>query len=378
MDAKKRFELITRNTDEVLTPEDLRHLLEIGAPLQHYIGFEISGFVHLGTGLATGAKIADFQKAGAKCICYLATWHAWINNKIDGKLETIRKASEFFKEGLKAGIKAMGGDPEKVKFISGDELYHNNDRFWQTVIDISKNMTMSRAMRATTIMGRKSGMEIPLAWLLYAPMQVADIYELRVNLAHAGLDQRKAHVVAREVANKTTVNPLKYKDKVIKPIAIHQHLILGLQKPSVWPVPKEQLSELWSSIKMSKSVGGSSIYVHESPEEIRKKIKNAFCPEGETEFNPLLDWAEHLIFVKDNAKLVVKRKKEHGGDKEYTKFEDLKKDFGEKKLHPLDLKSAMTDALIDLLEPCRKHFSKGKPKQLLEQMKLIMAKIGKK
>ncbi len=378
MDVEERLALITRNTDEVLTPEDLKWMLTQGIPLRHYIGFEISGFVHLGTGLVTGSKIADFQKAGAKCSCYLATWHAWINNKLDGKLETIRKSAEYFKEGLKAAVLAMGGDPENVKFVSGDELYHNNDDFWLNTIDIAKHMTLSRAMRATTIMGRQAGMEIPLAWLIYTPMQVSDIFAMDINLAHAGLDQRKAQVVAREVAEKLTIKRLEHKGKPYKPVAVHNHLILGLQKPPIWPAPKENLAELWSTLKMSKSVGGSAIFVHDTPEEIRAKIKNAFCPEGETDFNPLLDWAKHLVFIRDSAKLEVKRTPEHGGKISFTNIEDLKHAFAKKELHPLDLKAAMAEAIIDLLEPCRKHFSKGKPKKLLEEMQLTMAKVKPK
>ena len=63
MDINERFDLITRNAEEVLTPEDLRNLVETNEKLKHYIGFEISGKIHLGTGLMSGSKIADFQKA---------------------------------------------------------------------------------------------------------------------------------------------------------------------------------------------------------------------------------------------------------------------------------------------------------------------------
>jgi tryptophanyl-tRNA synthetase len=41
---------------------------------------------------------------------------------------------------------------------------------------------------------------------------------------------------------------------------------------------------------MSKSIPGSAIYMVDSEEEVRKKINGSFCPEGEVDFNPLLDW----------------------------------------------------------------------------------------
>jgi len=50
----------------------------------------------------------------------LADWHSWINDKLGGDLEKIKKiAVGYFKEGMKASLKCMGGDPEKLKFIQG-------------------------------------------------------------------------------------------------------------------------------------------------------------------------------------------------------------------------------------------------------------------
>ncbi len=364
MDTAKKVELITRNTDEVLTPEELKQLIDSGTPLKHYIGFEISGHVHIGTGVASGLKIADFQKAGVKCSSYLATYHAWINNKLGGQLDTIRSGAAYFKEGLIAGMLCSGADPEKVKFVSGDELYHNNDEYWRLVINIAKHTTMNRAMRATTIMGRQNAGEMPLAWLMYTPMQVADIFIQDVNLAHSGMDQRKAHIIAREVGLKANVEG----KKPYKPVAIHHHLLLGLQKPAIWPVPKERLQELWTQMKMSKSVPGSAVFIHDEPDVVRQKINGAFCPEGVTDFNPVLDWAKHLIFVKEKAKLDIERPAKFGGNVTFADYGALEGAFAAKKLHPMDLKKAVAEAVVELLEPARKHFAKPRVKKLKTEM----------
>ena len=63
---------IARNLEEVLTREDLEHLVASGTPLRHYIGFEISGKIHLGTGLVCMAKVKDFVEAGVDCTIFLA------------------------------------------------------------------------------------------------------------------------------------------------------------------------------------------------------------------------------------------------------------------------------------------------------------------
>lgn len=370
MDIETKFNLIKRNTEEVMTEEDLKILLESGMKLKHYIGFEISGKIHLGTGLMCMSKVKDFMDAGIDVFIFLADWHSWINDKLGGDRETIKKvAGGYFKEGLKASLKCVGGDPDKLKFVLGSDLYHNNDDYWATVIEISKHTTLARIRRSITIMGRKEGEAVDFAKLIYPPMQVADIFIQGIHLPHAGLDQRKAQVIARDVALKLKIKPLlDDQGNKIKPVAIHHHLILGLGKPPMWPISKDRLQEVWSALKMSKSKPDTCIFVHDSPEEIRRKIKNAFCPEGETEFNPVLDWTKYLIFRDKKSELFVERPQKFGGNITYYSYEDVEKVFVEKKLHPLDLKNAVAEKLIKILEPARKHFEKPRVKKMWEEL----------
>jgi len=373
LSVEEKFELITRNLEEILTSEDLRELLENGEKLKHYIGFEISGKIHIGSGLMCMSKLKDFMDAGIECSIFLADWHAWINDKLGGDIDVIKKvAVGYFKEGLKTSFKCIGGDPEKLKFVLGSDLYHNNDKYWQTLIDVSKNTSLGRMQRSITIMGRKEGESVDFAKLMYPPMQVADIFIQGINIAHAGLDQRKAHVVAREVAEKLKISPLfnKKKEK-IKPVAVHHHLILGLQKPPIWPVSKEQMQELWSNMKMSKSIPDSAIFITDSPDEIKRKLNKAFCPEKEIEFNPVLDWAKYLVF-RDKFILKIKRDKKFGGDVNYRSYMELEKDFVVGKLHPMDLKNAVAEKIVEILEPVRKHFEQPKIKKMREEMERLI------
>lgn len=372
MDVDKKLELIKKNAEEILVEEDLVNLLKNGEKLKHYIGFEISGKVHLGTGLMCMSKVKDFMDAGVDCRVFLADWHSWINDKLGGDLEVIRDvAVGYFKEAMKISLKCVGGNPEKLKFVLGSELYHNNDDYWATVIDVSKNTTLGRMQRSITIMGRKEGESVDFAKLIYPPMQVADIFIQGLNLPHAGLDQRKAQVIARDVALKLTKKPLlDKKGKKIKPVAIHHHLILGLGKPPMWPFPKEQMQDLWSSLKMSKSKPDTCIFIHDSEEEIKRKIKKAFCPEKEIEFNPIIDWIERLVFPL-TRKIELKRPEKFGGDVSYDSLDKLKKDYSKGKIHPMDLKDFVIRELTKILKPAREHFSKGKPKKMLEELEKL-------
>ncbi|MBU1088343.1 tyrosine--tRNA ligase, partial [Patescibacteria group bacterium] len=263
MNSDEKLKLITRNCQEVLVEKELKELLGNGTELKHYIGFEISGMVHLGTGLISMGKIADFVKAGVKCQIFLADFHSYLNNKLGGNWENIRWATEnYFKEGLIASLKCFGVDENQIEFITGKELYTDNIVHWETFMEVGKHVTLSRNLRSISIMGKMQGKDVDMATLFYPPLQVADIFTMGVNLAHAGTDQRKAHVIARQVAKKLIINPLKNaKGKVIAPIAIHQNLIAGLSGPTTGENSEE-------SLKMSKSKPGSAIFVHDTADEI--------------------------------------------------------------------------------------------------------------
>ena len=373
MNVEDKLELIKRNTEEIIGEDELKQLLESEEKLKHYIGFEVSGKPHLGHGLVCMSKVKDLHDAGIDVSIFLADWHSWINNKLGGNMSIIQKVGvPFFKEALIAAYKCVGGNPKDIKFVLGSELYHNNDKYWETVIDVSKNTNLARIQRSITIAGRKEGEAVNFALMIYPVMQVADIFAQRVNIAHAGNDQRKAQVIAREVSLHLK-EPLKdKKGNSIKPIAVHGHLILGLQKPPIWPVPKEKLQDLWSQMKMSKSIPTSAIYMTDSEDEVKKKISGAFCPEGEIEFNPLIDWAKYVIFVSDKSKLEIKRPEKFGGNKIYESFKELEKDFVERKLHPMDLKSAMAEKINEILEPARKHFAQPKIKKMKEEMDKLL------
>lgn len=371
----EKIKLITRNCQEVLTVEDLRKLIDEGTPLTHYIGFEISGMVHLGTGLISMGKIADFLKAGMKCKILLADFHSYLNNKLGGDWENIRWATEnYFKQGLIASLKCFGVDENQVEFVTGKELYTNNITHWETFMEVGKHVTLSRNLRSISIMGKKQGNDVNMATLFYPPLQVADIFTLGANIAHAGMDQRKAHVIARDVATKLKINPLKnIKGETIAPIAIHQNLIAGLTGPESVDL-KQGNEDVAIDLKMSKSKPGSAIFIHDTPDEIRAKIKKAYAPVGDIKFNPIIDWVKTLIFWgEETGNFTINRPEKFGGNVTYTKVADLIADYESQKLYPLDLKNGIADWLIEKLEPARKHFEQSGPKTGLEKMKEFIA-----
>jgi tyrosyl-tRNA synthetase len=369
LSKQARLQLIERNTAEVLGRSELPALLDSGAEIRHYIGYEISGKVHLG-GLLAMAKVHDLIAAGVRCSVLLADWHTWINDKLGGDRATIRRvATGYFAEALGAALACIGGRPAEVELVLASDLYEHNDEYWATLIEVSKNTTLARMQRSISIMGRQEGENIDFAKLIYPAMQVADIFAQGAHIAHAGLDQRKAHVIARDVALQMRICPLLGPSgQPIKPIALHHPLLLGLRRPPVWPVPKDSARDVFSAMKMSKSDPSSAVFVHDSPDTIRDKLRRAFAPPDTVEFNPVLDWIEKIVFQIAGGPLQVDRSAQNGGPVSFDTYDEVAAAYASGALHPMDAKNALAERLIALLEPARAHFESPEMRGLLEDL----------
>ncbi|KKT92580.1 MAG: tyrosine--tRNA ligase [Candidatus Andersenbacteria bacterium RIFCSPHIGHO2_12_FULL_46_9] len=344
---------LIKNSAEIITEDDFRERLESGTKLTHYIGFEISGYVHIGQGIMSALVMKDLTDLGVKCTVWLADWHTWINNKLDGTKATAAEIGRgYFTEAIKAAYLSVGGDPADLEFRLASDWYQQNTmQYWETVLGVMNNTTQARLQRSISIMGRKEGSEVEGAKLMYPAMQVADIFYLNVDIAHAGMDQRKAHVVMRDVA------PKVYPDRP-KPIALHHPLLIGLKKPATWPIPDgTDQKDVIIEMKMSKSDPNSAIWVHDTPDEIAKKVNQAFCPEKEIYFNPILNWIGHILWWNRERPFRIERKPEHGGGVEFNSYQELEKAYANAAIHPMDLKAAVAQELITLLEPARTHFA---------------------
>ncbi len=368
MTNEEKFNLITNNLEETLTEDELKALIESGRPIRHYIGLEISGKAHVGW-VFMMKKIKDLQDAGVEVQILLADWHTWLNKKLDGTLETAKRLGrDYFEEALKGAALSAGANPNNIKFVLGSELYDElGNEHWARVVKVAKATTLARMLRSTTIMGRKESEISDSAMLIYPALQSADIYSLKVNLAHAGTDQRNVHVVAREAASALGEE---------KPVAIHHHLLQGLLTPVLIEDPQTGVKVMdMEAAKMSKSKPDSAIFIHDTDEEIKRKINHAYAPEGILEFNPILDWVKYLIFY-DPTTFIVKRDEKWGGDLTYNSYGDLEKDYAEKKLHPQDLKGAVAGWLIQTLEPARKYFEDPAKKAALEEIEKLTTKTS--
>jgi tyrosyl-tRNA synthetase len=300
--------------------------------------------MHLGMGLLCGRKIIDLIDAGFDFTIFLADWHSWINNKLGGDMKKIRLVGEYFKH----CFTSIGVNPNRVKYLWTSDITDEVD-YWEKVIRIAKNTTLNRTRRTIPIMGRSTDSgDIETATLFYPCMQVADIYHLDVDVACAGIDQRKAHMLAREVSTKMNKK---------KPVSIHTHLLMGLEKPSIGGKEKYDENErlnLQIAVKMSKSKPSKCVFIHDSPEEIREKIKGAYCPQ-KVEDNPIIDVAEYIVFPA-KGELTIERPSKYGGPLTLYNIAELKEAYSKGLIHPLDLKVNIAEAIIDVLSGVRDYF----------------------
>ena len=317
-----------RPTEEIVSERLLRERLEEGKTLKHYIGFEISGYLHLGA-LITALKIKDLMKAGVKPSIFLADYHTWINKKLGGDLELIRKVAKGY---FRKAFELIIGDG--VDYILASELYDND--YWKLVLEIGNSATLSRVKRALTIMGREESESNPASFIIYPLMQAADIFKLDVDIAQAGMDQRKVHMLAIDVADKLGLK---------KPIALHTHLLPSLAGGTRMDA------------KMSKSKPESAIFLHDSEESISRKLSKAYCPPKIVEGNPVFEILKYILYRDDRDEVTIERPSKFGGDITAT-MEEVEKLYKEGKIHPLDLKKHVAKKLSEMLKPTREYFSK--------------------
>jgi len=323
MDAQEKLRLIKRNTEEVVTEEELEEIVDTKEHPTVYCGTELSGPVHLGH-LTHLIKFKDYQKAGLNIKILLADLHTQLNLK--GEIEWIQKMAEYWEETFKAfGL-------TEAEYILGTS-YQMKEEYMKDVLELSTNVTVNRGERSMREVSRGEE-SAEISQLIYPLMQAIDVPHLNADIAHGGIDQRKVYMLGRE-----HLPDIGYK----APTSIYNPLLISLQGPQT---------------KMSSSKPKTMFPAHADKEEIQNKINQAYCPQGETQGNPIIEIAD-LAIMPMQGELKIERPEKYGGNKTYKDIQELKKDFKKEELHPADLKKATGKAVAEILKPVREHFEKN-------------------
>jgi len=338
-----RIEIISSIGEEIIDIEGLVKLLvnvetynkthpENKKDIIAYDGFEPSGRMHIAQGLLRAHNVNKFVKAGVKFKFWVADWFALMNLKLGGDLKKIQKAGTDMIEVWKAcGMNTEAVDKDgkpMIEFIwSSEEINKRSDEYWKLVLDIGTKFNLNRIKKCTQIMGREESDDLAASQIFYPVMQCVDIFFLKADIVSTGIDQRKVNVLALEYCDK-----IKRKHK---PIIISHHMIMGLD----------------GSDKMSKSNPDNTIFMDDNEYDIKRKITKAFCEPNNIEKNPLLDWAEHIIFPINNKMIIPENNKWNEPEIILSCFEDLKQLFLEGKVQPKGLKESVIKHIIELLKP---------------------------
>lgn len=342
MDIEERLRLIKRNCQEIVTEKELKELLKKKRNPVVYLGTAITGKPHISYFLWV-LKLADFLKAEFKVKILLADLHGALDNT---PWELLEKRYQYYSLIIPLMFKVIGVDTKNLEIIKGSNFQINKDYCY----DILKMSTFASVRDC-----RKAGSEVVkqsdnprLSGLIYPIMQALDEEYLKVDVQYGGVDQRKIFMFAREYLPKIGYNG---RVEVMTPI------IPGL------------VGE-----KMSASKEESKIDLLDDAEVIRKKLKKAYCPEGVVEGNGILSFVKYiLMIIKEDKResFLIERPEKFGGNVIYETYEELEKDFIEKKIHPMDLKMAVAKEVDKLINPIRDHFKKNKMAKNLIKNKIF-------
>jgi tyrosyl-tRNA synthetase len=349
MTPQQRLDIIKSVGAEILTEEELLQLLKDKPHPIAYDGFEPSGRIHIAQGLLRAININKMTSVGCKFKMFVADWHGWANNKMGGDLEKIQTVGKYFIEVWKA----CGLDSKNVEFVWASDLL-NSREYWKTVMQVARSTTLNRILRTTQIMGRSEKDTLMASQIFYPCMQAADIFHLKVDICQLGMDQRKVNILARELGPQLGF---------WKPIAVHHHMLMGLGEP----IQSDDPIEKAIAMKMSKSKPDSAIFMMDTEEDVKRKMKKAYCPEKQAADNPVLEYCKYIIFEKFSS-IKIERPEKYGGNLTFKSYAELEQAFVNGELHPMDLKTAAADYINRLLVPVREYFVKNAEAQKLQKL----------
>ena len=313
-----------------------------------YVGYEPSGKAHVGW-LVQALSLRRILESGGNVLIFLADWHAWVNDKFGGDMGKIQSTGTYMEKVFKILLNNPneGDGPGELRFLYASDLMNSGD-YWATVLKCSKNMSLAKVRKTFSIMGRsEDSSDGDLSRFFYPAMQAADIFELHIDIALGGMDQRKAHMYMRRVGD-------KYKWK--KATCIHTPIISSLKASG-------QRMDSFDH-KMSKSNPNGAILLHDSPEKLRKKMRKAYLNPAER-ISPIYELVEHII-LPEFGKITVTPKPEFGDPSTYSTLESFIDAVYNELIHPIDAKFAVADAISELLNPINEYFQENP--ELLEKV----------
>ena len=292
-----------------------------------YVGFEPSGKAHIGWKVIS-LQMKRMLDAGANVLIFLADWHAWVNDKFGGVMEDIQTTATYMEETFRA---LLGNPPEgegagELRFLWASSIMDSGD-YWARVLRCSKNMSLARVRRTFSIMGRsEDSSDGDLSRFYYPALQAADIFEMDIDVAIGGMDQRKAHMYMRDVADRWGW---------YKATCLHTPIISGLKSSGA---RMESFDH-----KMSKSDPSGAILLHDAEAKLSPKMRKPYLA-PEPPDSRVYELIEHII-LPEFGEVNVTPKPEFGEPSTWTDLDSFMSAVADGTLHPFDAKMGVAAGL---------------------------------
>jgi len=343
-DDRKRLHLMLGDVEESV---GIEHLVDSLAEktsmagdgvLRCYVGFEPSGKAHIGWKVLS-LQLKRMLKADANVLIFLADWHAWVNDKFGGNMEDIQQTAVYMEETFRALLDypEEGDGPGQLRFYWASQLMDSGD-YWARVLRCSKGATLPMVRKTFTIMGRdEASSDHDLSKFYYPAMQAADIFELDIDVAIGGMDQRKAHMFMRDMASKWNWK---------KATCLHTPILSSLKASGVRMDSFDH--------KMSKSDPNGALLLHDTLEQVQKKMKKAYL-DPEDEHSPVYELAEHVV-LPEFGHIQVTPNPKFGEPSTWNDLESFKSAVMDGTLHPFDAKMGVAAGVAAGLSSIAQHF----------------------
>ena len=343
-DSLSRLNLMIGHVDESI---GIEHLVDCLADktsaagdgvIRCYVGFEPSGKAHIGWKVLS-LQLKRMLEANVNVLIFLADWHAWVNDKFDGSMEDIQTTAKYMEETFRVllGHPPEGEGPGELRFVWASNIMDSGD-YWARVLRCSKNMSLARVRRTFSIMGRsEDSSDGDLSRFFYPALQAADIFEMNIDVAIGGMDQRKAHMYMRDVADRWGW---------YKATCLHTPIISGLKSSGA---RMESFDH-----KMSKSDPNGAILLHDSEKKLAKKMRKAYL-DPENPDSPVYELLEEII-LPEFGEVIVTPKPEFGEPSVWNDLESFRNAISDGTLHPFDAKMGVAAGISRGLRAVSEYF----------------------
>ncbi|XP_047496732.1 tyrosine--tRNA ligase, cytoplasmic-like isoform X1 [Penaeus chinensis] len=282
------------------------------------------------------AKVRDFVAAGCK-VTVLASDVLSHLDACQSPWEVASHRANFLLELLKAALMANNVSLENINFVKGSD-FQKDEAYVLDLYRMTALVTCKDSTDAVTGVIKDPNL---LSAHLYPDMLALDEKHLQANIGFGGAKLAPVFQFAEKHLPVVGGSPRTH--------------LLGEEMPSLLNraalTPEEEYIELI-----------------EQESQIKKKIKSAFCEEGNTDFNPVLSLVKVIIMpLLGEEKFKISRSAENGGDLEIASFESLVEQFKGKGIHPGDLKNSVMEYLKRLILPVRKSAETPSMKKLQNQ-----------